>query len=311
MANLLRATPLTRPGRLTRNFVFSTLIVIACLSYETPPEARLFREAPKYQVGNEPKSVATGNFDGDGVPDLATANYQGNTVSVLLGNGDGTFQTNVEYVTSSGPRSIAVRDLDGDGKLDLVTANYESDSVSVLLGNGDGTFRAHMDFSCGSGPRSVVIGDFNGDGALDLATANYGANSISILLGNGSGAFGLHVDYNAGKDPISLAVGDFNGDGKLDLAVDSSCGAGPTYGYTGVISILLGNGDGTFQSHVDYPPHSSSLTQLLLATSTAMACSISRWRTSIQRRCQFCLAWATARSAPLLTFRSHSEGLAL
>ena len=121
------------------------------------------------------------DFNSDGNPDLAVANFLDNNLSILLGNGDGTFETRVNYPTGTNPNSLAGGDLNGDGKLDLVTANNAS-NASVLLGNGDGTFQTHVDYGTGSGPDQVAIGDFNGDGRLDLAIANGTSNTISILM---------------------------------------------------------------------------------------------------------------------------------
>ena len=93
-----------------------------------------------------------------------------NNVSVLLGKGDGTFQTQKTYAVGNGPNSVAVGDFNGDGKADLAVANYDN-NVSVLLGNGDGTFQTQTTYAVGNGPRSVAVGDFNGDGKADLAVA--------------------------------------------------------------------------------------------------------------------------------------------
>jgi hypothetical protein len=194
-------------------------------------------------TGSAPSSVAGGDFNGDGKPDLAVANIQSNNVSVLLGNGDGTFQTAVNYPVGGSPSSVAVGDLNGDGKLDLVVANSGSNTVSVLLGNGNGTFQAAINHAVGNSPKSVAIGNFNGDGKLDLAVANPGSNTVSVLLGNGDGTFGITQSYNIGNNPCSVAIGDFNGDGKADLV---------TADYSGGVSILLGNGAGLFSWAGDY-----------------------------------------------------------
>ena len=118
-----------------------------------------------YDVGDNPKSVAIGDLDGDGVLDLVVANKNDNNVSVLMGNGDGTFASDVTYGVGNSPQSVAIDDLDGDGVLDLVVANRFSNDVSVLMGNGDGTFATHVTYGAGAGPRSVAIGDLDGDGA--------------------------------------------------------------------------------------------------------------------------------------------------
>jgi hypothetical protein len=133
--------------------------------------------------------VAVGDFNGDGIPDLAVAN--GSAVSVLLGNGDGTFQAQVSYAAGIGPIFVAAGDFNGDGKLDLAVAT--SGGVRVLLGNGDGTFQTTpISYVAGRTPQAVAVGDFNGDGAADLAVANCdssisaGSNDVSILLNDGS-----------------------------------------------------------------------------------------------------------------------------
>jgi hypothetical protein len=214
-----------------------------------------FQAAVNYPAGTNPDSVAVGDFNGDGKLDLAVANGGSNNVSVFLGKGDGTFQAAVNYAVGTGPAALAVGDFDGDGELDLAVANSGSQNVSVLLGNGDGTFQTAVDYGAGSSPSSVGVGDFNGDGKLDLAVANGGSNNVSVLLGNGNGTFKAAVDYPTGSNSSSVAVGDFNGDGKLDLAV-----ANPGLGnFTdGIVSILLGNGDGTFQAAVNYPTGSTN-----------------------------------------------------
>jgi hypothetical protein len=134
-----------------------------------------------YAVRDYPRSVAVGDLDGDGKPDLATANYWDDSVSVLLNNGDGTFAGKVNYGVGSYPRSVAVGDFSGDGKPDLAVANYGGDDVSVLANNGDGTFAAQANYGVGIEPISVAVSDFDGDGKPDLAVANYVHNDVSVL----------------------------------------------------------------------------------------------------------------------------------
>ena len=136
-------------------------------------------------------SVAVDDFNGDGKSDLVTADSASDTASVLLGNGDGTFQAKQFFGTGTWPWSVAVSDFNGDGKSDLVTANRLDDTASVLVGNGDGTFQAKQSFGSGSAPCDVAVGDFNGDGVKDLVTADRWGNTASVLLGNGTTVYGL------------------------------------------------------------------------------------------------------------------------
>ena len=139
--------------------------------------------------GDRPDALVAGDFNGDGRTDLAVANYGSNDVSVLLGNGDGTFQTQVTYAVGTDPSALVAGDFTGDGRTDLAVANLGSNDVSVLLGNGDGTFQTQVTYAVGSAPDALVAGDFTGDGRTDLAVANHGSNDVSVLLGNGDGTF--------------------------------------------------------------------------------------------------------------------------
>src|SRR5262250_2101754 len=216
-----------------------------------------FLVSGQFGAGPDPVSVAVGDFNGDGLQDLAVANHEAydgpDGISVLLGNGDGTFQEAINFGSGGNVASfVAVGDFNGDGVQDLVVANYgdfDSGNVSVLLGNGDGTFQTARSLGAGSNPSSIAVGDFNRDGIQDLAVANngFGFNNVSVLLGNGDGTFQAAVNFGAGNNPFYIAVGDFNGDGVQDLAVAQ-------LGFFGSnnVSVLLGNGDGTFQAAVNF-----------------------------------------------------------
>ena len=191
------------------------------------------RRRARFATGSIPYSIAVGDFNGDGKADLAVANHWSDTVSVLLGNGNGTFQTQQTFATGEEPASVAVGDFDADGKADLAVANYSSDTVSLLLGKGNGTFELQRTFATGSWPESVAVGDFNADDKADVAVANYSSNTVSMLLGNGNG-----YTINEGS-PLTLSASagdpsgntsqltytwDINGDG----AFGDATGASPT-----------------------------------------------------------------------------------
>jgi uncharacterized protein (DUF2141 family) len=258
------------------NMLFALLIVsVAAQSHNAAPAdsgkpALVNFAAPVYYATGAPyaASVAVGDLNGDGNPDLVVINEchvvkcVTGTVSVLLGNGDSTFQAAVNYDSGgNAPVSVAIGDLNGDGKLDLAVANVGDSIVSVLMGNGDGTFGAPVSYSSGGGSsfgdHVVAIGDVNGDGKADLVVSNTNSGYVGVLLGNGDGTFQSPVDYIAGGTYTgSVAVADLNGDGKLDIVVNVSCpnsGGCQGNGSSGGVSVLLGNGDGTFRAAVIYP----------------------------------------------------------
>lgn len=212
-----------------------------------------FGKPVQFTAGAGPESVVTGDFNGDHKLDLAVPNPNSNNVSILSGNGDGTFKPSVEYSVGQAPIVAAVGDFNRDGKLDLVVANNISNNVSVLLGNGDGTFQTAVEHSVDKNPAALAVGDFNRDGRLDVVVTDQGSNEITVLLGNGAGSFQSTLAYAVGQNPISVAVGDFNRDGKLDLAIANND--------SNNVSVLLGNGDGTFHAAVNYggTPNAASL----------------------------------------------------
>ncbi len=224
-------------------------------------------------AGSSTHSVAAGDLNGDGKIDLVLAdqcannsNCSSGSVSVLVGNGDGTFQTAVSYSTGAlNALSVAVGDVNNDGKLDVIVAsncdsnNCSNGVVSVLLGNGDGTLQAPATYNAG-GQQSqfATIADVNGDGKLDIVATSQCLNNnncstgvLGVLLGNGDGTFQAAVVYNAGGlSTLFAAVQDVNGDGKPDLVAVNNCADNNCI--SGSASVLLGNGDGTFQPAVTY-----------------------------------------------------------
>jgi FG-GAP-like repeat/Bacterial Ig-like domain (group 3) len=230
--------------------------------------------------------LVVADVNGDGKPDLVVANRSSgggpDSIAVLLGNGDGTFQPaqNIPLGQQfSSPTGLAVADLNGDGKLDIVaTDSYTYGLVGVFFGNGDGTFQPPQIYSTGGGyPSQVVIRDINADGKADLlvgqnSAPGFGADgTVAVLLGNGDGTFQPAQNYDAGGvasgpdglGSISLAVVDVNGDGKLDVL--TGIPGATSQGSVGEVGVLLGNGDGTFQSPQTYPSGGYGVTSIAAA----------------------------------------------
>ncbi len=217
-----------------------------------------------YSGGFRALSIAVADVNGDGKPDILVTNDCSNSncdgsVGVLLGNGDGTFRPAVVYGTGGTQAfSGAIADVNGDGKPDFVVANTDSGTVGVLLGNGDGTFQPVVTYdSGGGGPDSIAVADVNGDGKPDLVVANQCTpncnGTVGILLGNGDGTFQTATTYGSGGQAyVTLVVGDVNADGKPDVVTSNHCAGPCANDQHGVLGVLLGNGDGTFQAAVNY-----------------------------------------------------------
>ncbi|MGB3508008.1 MAG: FG-GAP-like repeat-containing protein [Microcoleaceae cyanobacterium] len=254
------------------------------LQISQTPESPLaevdFINRGNFDVGNGATSFAVGEFNGDGISDLAVTNRISDNVSILLGNGDGTLSNAINFNVGESPGSVAVGEFNRDGISDLAVANFSSDSLSVLLGNGDGTFSNAINFEVTDvegRPSSVVVGEFNGDGILDLVVSTIEIRTvfdgpcceppdlccdtppppefkttISLFLGNGDGNFsnGINLlvrDWDSFSS--SFEVGEFNGDSISDLAVTNSSSDN--------LSVLLGNGDGSFGNTTNFSVENS------------------------------------------------------
>ncbi len=216
-----------------------------------------FATAPgsPFASGSGPLSLAIGDFDGDGAPDLAVAGATtGAGVTVLLGDGAGGFVAASGSPFAAGTfaaaQALAVGDFNEDGMADLVVADRVNGTLLTLLGNGKGgfTLAPGMPVSLGApaqAPAALAVADFNGDGLLDLATANQISGNVTILLGNGVGGFTPFGSLRSGAQPFAIVTGDFNGDGKADLVTADNAGNS--------VTVFLGNGSGGFTQAAGSP----------------------------------------------------------
>ena len=198
-----------------------------------------------------PKAVAIGDVNADGRPDIVVTDQGNDTISVLISSTTalrpGDFETRVEYLTGAQPSGLALADVNGDGKLDAVVGNAGDGTLSVLLGTGDTDvgFLPQRIVQAGGSPIALVAADLDGDGKLDIAVLN-GGGGVGVLLGNGDGTFRAAVSYPAGDGAEQLVVADVNGDHAQDLIVRRTSDTGNS-----IATLLIGNGDGTFQAAVD------------------------------------------------------------
>ncbi len=251
--------------------ILAASVLLVLLPNTVPAEEDFNLHAARtFPCGGRPFSLARGDYDGDGIDDLAVANHDDNRVSILIGNGnagvgDGTFLEPVPYPTTNTPRYVLAADFNEDAILDLAVTHIDTNRVAVLIGNGtggvgDGTFAAAVLYEVQGGSTWLAAGDFNSDDILDLAVANLWGGHISILIGQGSGGVGdgtfqPHVDYPAGSSPNCVITEDFDSDGILDLAVADMV--------ANAVRIFLGGGeagqgDGTFSLSVSYDTPSAT-----------------------------------------------------
>ena len=225
-------------------FILLTLLISILLA---KPCSAGFLAAKTYATSTAPTAGAVADFNEDGLLDLAVGGQYDGNLNILLGRPNGGFGTFRTFPAGSGVSRIVAGDFDKDGHLDLATTDAFG-AVSILRGNGNGTFATPVSIPVDYNPQGIETADINGDGNLDLLVAIVGADEsgegeLAVLLGHGDGTFEPPVYYRAGQNAMGLAIADLNGDGKLDVAVaDENCCA------VNSLTVLLGNGDGTFQS---------------------------------------------------------------
>jgi hypothetical protein len=231
--------------RLVALLASGLLLTAACSKSDPfePPDP--FYYFASYPVGKNPTTVTTIDFNSDGFTDIITTNISSNTLSLLMGNGDGTFQEQIQLRVCQEPRALVVNDFNLDGHPDIALACSGSDQVSILLGNGTSRLREGPQYPVHRTPVSIATDDVNGDHKPDLVVALRN-DKIKVFLGDGDGSFRPAGQYEYGDTPTSLALRDLNNDGKPDLIVTNG---GPM---SSAVSVWLGMGDGTFDKPADY-----------------------------------------------------------
>jgi hypothetical protein len=196
----------------------------------------------EYNYG--PRSVAVGDLNNDNCLDMVVANHIVNNIDIFFGYDNGSFANQMAYSTDSFPQSVAVGDFNNDTRLDIVVTNWGANSVSVLLGYGNGTFANQMTYPTGDGPSSVAVGDYNNDNRLDIIVNNKYSNNVAVLIQYDRGALADEMTYASGGDSRLryVVVNDMNSDGRLNIVVAN-------YG-TNNVGVLLGYGNGTFESQI-------------------------------------------------------------
>lgn len=224
----------------------STLCLLAACQKRDPyvPPDPLYYFA-SYKVGKNPTTVTPFDINQDGMTDLVTTNMSSNTISILLGNGDGTFHEQIQLHVCQEPRSLTQGQFNQDQYPDVVLACSGSDQIAVLFGRADGRFEEGPQYPVHRTPVSIASGDLNGDQVADLVVALRN-DKVKVFLGQGNGEFHHGAQYEYGDTPTSVALSDLNKDGKLDLVVTNG---GPM---SNAVSIWIGKGDGTFEKPTDY-----------------------------------------------------------
>lgn len=190
-----------------------------------------------YAAGSVPVAITSGDFNGDGNADLAVVNRNSNNVSILLGNGDGSFGAATNVAVGTAPTALVVADFNGDLISDLAVTNSTDNNVSILQGVGNGTFTSLGTVAVGTNPSSITAAKMDANNFVDLVVTNRGSNNVSVVRGLGDGTFLAALNFATGTAPVSVATGDFDANGTVDVVVANNTSS--------TVSLLRGVGDGT------------------------------------------------------------------
>ena len=228
-----------------RIFPLFFALLLGCPNQESyvPPDVLYLYKT--YKVGKNPTSINSQDFNADGFADLITSNIRDNSLSILFGKGDGSFEEQVTFPACQEPRNLVIDDFNLDQHVDLAVACSGDHHVLIFLGEGNGVFTRGSRYAVQRTPVALANGDYNEDQLSDLVVALRN-DKLQVLLGLGNGRFRLGPLYEYGDTPTSIVTNDLNKDGHLDLAVSNG---GPM---SSAVSIWLGMGDGSFGSPTDY-----------------------------------------------------------
>lgn len=226
-------------------YLFVGFSLLSCSKTDPYAPPDLFYYYASYKVGKNPTTITTGDFNHDTFTDLITTNISSNTLSILLGNGDGSFREQTQIKVCQEPRTLAMADFNHDTHSDIVLACSGGDEIAFLMGRGNGKFEEGQHYPVHRTPVAIATGDINGDGHPDVVVALRN-DKIKVFLGTGTSEFLHGVQYQYGDTPTSVALADLNADGKSDMVVTNG---GPM---SNAVSIWVGNGDGTFRDPKDY-----------------------------------------------------------
>lgn len=238
-----------REGAIPVTIALSCLVIVGLLSCTKadpyiPPD--IFYYYASYKVGKNPTTITTGDFNHDSFTDLITTNISSNTLSVLLGNGDGSFHDQTQIKVCQEPRALVMADFNHDANPDVVLACSGGDEIAFLMGRENGKFEEGPHYPVHRTPVALATDDLNGDRHPDIVVALRN-DKLQVFLGTGTSEFAHGAQYQYGDTPTSVALSDLNGDGKSDMLVTNG---GPM---SNAVTIWQGNGDGTFKDPKDYP----------------------------------------------------------